>query len=311
MNSYQISHPSYFLNIAEIARTYRQERPTENGTKLIPSSTIFDIEIPERLIKAVSTGFSSLDNCLSGGLYPGELVVVSGHPHQGQEEFLLQLALNLATEQSLAVAYFSLGETDEQVAARIMANIASVDYPRALRKVWREEEHVLLDQALNLLQEMPIFINNFSGLKVYGDVRGCLDKGICGQNIGAVIIDYLQLIQGDGEQVTRREEIGRILEDLKELAEEYDVPIVLRSMLYPYCRGADTSLLPIRADLLNAPETSAIDRVADTIFFLHKERCESQEKDLCVSVEKSSRGIQGSVCLKFDTYYGRICDRDK
>lgn len=305
MNSYQINHPSYFSGIAEIARTYLLEAPAENGTKVIPSSTIFDIEIPERLIKAIPTGFSSLDECLSGGLYPGELVVVSGHPHQGQEEFLVQLALNLASKD-LAVAYFNLGETDEQVSARFLANLASVDYSRMRRKQWKEEQRVLLDQALSLLQDMPIFINNFSGLEIEGDISNCLFERTCGQEIGAVIIDYLQLVHGDGGQVTRREEIGKILEDLKELAEEYDVPIILRSMLYPYCRGADTLLQPMRADLLNAPETSSVDRVADTILFLHKERCEPQEKNLCISVEKSSRGIQGSVYLKFDTRYGRI-----
>ncbi len=259
-------------------------------------------------VTGIKTGLKTLDD-FTGGFHPGELVIVSGFPHMGQDDFLECLAWDVASKQKVPVAYFSLGRKRWKLAERLLAKIAQVDRSRLATGHLRKEDEEKVQAVQKNFQEIPLYINDSNGLTAH-DIRRHLDECLVGEYgvlPGLVIVDYLQLIQGWGGAATRKDEIDAILSELADIARSGNVPLILNSLLYPECRGGQTHYtgqMPILADLMSVPETSSIDKYADTVMFFHRnvmpERSGGPSPDNCilsVIIEKSRKNCAGCVHL--------------
>jgi replicative DNA helicase len=207
----------------------------------------------------------------TGGFHPGELIVVSGHNDQIQNRFLEGLALNVACEQQIPVAYFSFKRDRWSLAEDLLVHMTQVHRANFAHGPLGKEDAGKVKKALKAFQDSPLYINDsneFTAHEISQNLELYLDKP------GLIIVDCLQLVQGWGEAIDRKEEIDLILCELKNIARTRNAPIVLGSLLYPYCRSSlncKPNNPPIMADFMNAPETARVAAHADTVLFFHRE----------------------------------------
>ena len=220
-------------------------------------------------LMGVSTGFNLMDNKLSG-LQPSQLIVVAGRPGMGKTSFALNIAEHVATKEGKAVAMFSLEMSREQLGLRLLCSTSGVNSQSARTGDLSEQDFYAIADAMGPLSAAPIYIDDTAVIgptEIIAKVKR-LQRTIS-QEIGLVIIDYLQLMQGSStfRNENRQQEISNITRNLKVAAKEIGVPIMLLSQLSRATEKRENKR-PMLSDLR---ESGAIEQDADVVLFLHRE----------------------------------------
>ncbi len=262
-------------------------------------------------ITGVPTGFIDLDK-RTAGLHESDLILVAARPAMGKSAFALNIATNAAVRAKMPVVIFSLEMSKEQMANRILCSEAMVDSNKVRTGKIDDEDWVKLAGALGPLSESGIYIDDTPGISVM-EIRAKCRKLKLEKNIGLVVIDYLQLVQGSSSKRggSREQEISEISRSLKILAKEINVPVIALSQLSraPEQRPDHR---PILSDLR---ESGAIEQDADIVMFLYRDEYyneESEKKGIAeVIIAKHRAGSTGTVDLWWLGNYTKFVNLDK
>ena len=247
-------------------------------------------------ITGVPTGFTDLDY-RTAGLHGSELILIAARPAMGKTAFALNLASNAALRGKTGVAIFSLEMSKDQLVNRMLCSEAMVDSNKMRTGKLEEDDWAKLAQAIGPLSEANVFIDDTPGITVM-EIRTKCRKLKLEKNIGLVIIDYLQLITGNGKKGgSREQEISEISRSLKILAKELNVPVIALSQLSRAVEQRPDHR-PMLSDLR---ESGAIEQDADIVMFLYRDDVynkESEKKDIAeVIIAKQRGGTTGTVDL--------------
>ena len=237
-------------------------------------------------ITGVPSGFTELDY-RTAGFHGSELILIAARPAMGKTAFALNIATNAAVKANVPVAVFSLEMSKEQLVNRILCSESMVDSNKVRTGKLEEDDWTKLAGAIGPLSEAEIFIDDTPGINIT-EIRAKCRKLKLEKNIGMVVIDYLQLIQGSNKRGgSREQEISEISRSLKILAKELDVPVIALSQL-----SRDAEQRPDHRPMLSdLRESGAIEQDADIVMFLYRDDYYNQDSDknITISDRKSTR----------------------
>lgn len=248
-------------------------------------------------LTGLTTGFIDLDSKLSG-LQKSDLILLAARPSMGKTAISVNIVTNAALKANANVAIFSLEMSKEQLVQRMISATAHVDLQKIISGRLSEEEWIQVINSMGPLSQANIFIDDTAGISLMEMKAKCrrlkIEKGL-----DLVMIDYLQLMQLDGRQESRQQEISAISRGLKALAKEMDCPVIALSQLSraPELRSDHR---PILSDLR---ESGAIEQDADVVLFLYRDEYyhdDSEKKNIGeVIIAKHRNGPTGSIELVF------------
>ncbi|EPR14376.1 replicative DNA helicase [Ruminiclostridium papyrosolvens] len=261
-------------------------------------------------ITGIPTGFADLDFKTSG-LHNSDLILIAARPAMGKTAFALNLAQNAAVHSNVPVAVFSLEMSREQLVNRMLCSEAMVDSNRMKTGKLEDNDWQKVAKALGPLSEAPIFIDDTPGISIT-EIRAKCRRLKLEHNLGLVIIDYLQLMQGSrSKSENRQQEISEISRSLKILAKEINVPVITLSQL-SRAPEARTDHRPILSDLR---ESGAIEQDADIVMFLYRDdyyNPETEKKNIAeVILAKHRNGSTGTVELVWLGQYTKFANLEK
>jgi len=261
-------------------------------------------------ITGTPTGFADLDY-ITAGLHPSDLVIVAARPAMGKSAFALNIATNAAIRANAGVAIFSLEMSKEQMTNRILCSEAMVDSNKVRTGKIEDEDWTKLAEASGALSTSQIFIDDTPGISVM-EIRAKCRKLKLEKNIGLVVIDYIQLVQGSNKKNSSREqEISEISRSLKILAKEIGVPVIALSQLSRSVEQRPDHR-PMLSDLR---ESGAIEQDADIVMFLYRDDYyneDSEKKNIAeVILAKHRGGSTGTVELAWLGNYTKFANLDK
>ncbi len=293
-----------------------QSRGTEGFTRIkeLLWPTMERIELLQRggeSVTGVGSGFKDLDE-LTAGFQPSDLIIVAARPSMGKTAFVLNIAQNAALDANVPVAFFSLEMSKEQLVQRLLTSEGRVDAQRLRKGRLHDDEFVRLGRAAGTLMHAPIWIDDTPGISLL-EMRSKARRLKIDNNIGMVVIDYLQLMQGPPGSESRQQEISYISRSLKALARELRVPVVALSQLSraPEQRTAENK----RPQLSDLRESGAIEQDADLVMFIYRQEMyegttdkdgNSLEGRAEIIVGKQRNGPTGLVNLYFNKTYTRF-----
>jgi replicative DNA helicase len=215
-------------------------------------------------LRGIPTGFKPLDNVLAG-LQPSDLIIVAGRPSVGKTAFTLNVAHNISVKQQVPVAIFSLEMSKEQLVDRLLAAEAGIDSWKLRTGNLDDNDFLKINHAYGALAEAPLFIDDSSMINVL-EMRTKCRRLQAEHGLGAVFIDYLQLMSGNNPE-NRVQEVSNISRSLKGLARELNVPVVALSQL---SRAVESrpSKVPMLSDLR---DSGSIEQDADVVMFVYRE----------------------------------------
>jgi replicative DNA helicase len=260
-------------------------------------------------VTGVPTGFTDLD-AITGGLQKTDSIILAARPGVGKTSFALSIAYNAALLHRKRVGFFSLEMGWEQLAQRFLAMHTDLDLHYLRFGTLRQHQLDLVMQAMGLLSELPIFIEDSAALSIY-DLRARARRLHAREGLDLIIIDYLQLLSGPpgSQQQNRNGEITKISQGIKALAKELDVPLLTLSQLSRAVEGR-ASHVPMLSDLRDG---GAIEQDSDLVFFVHREELydtETDKKGIAeIHIAKHRNGPLGIVPLRFEartTRFGNL-----
>lgn len=279
-----------------------QERP-QQGLVSISETLIQAFNEIENLhqeiaLPGIPCGFYDLD-AMTSGFSRSDLIIIAGRPSMGKTSFALNIALNIAKEQKLPVAIFSLEMSKEQLAQRLLSSEAKIASNRLRSGRITQNEFEPLADAVANLSELPIFIDDTANLSVM-QMRSQVRRLQAQQKnkLGLVLLDYLQLMEGSGSD-NRVQELSRITRSLKGLAREINAPIIALSQL---SRGVEqrNNKRPMLSDLR---ESGSIEQDADLVLMLYRDEYynpDTPDRGLAeILIVKHRNGPTGTVKLLF------------
>ncbi len=257
---------------------------------------------PDReLYLGTRSGFSYLDT-LTSGLNKSDLILIAARPAMGKTAFALNIACNVARHGDKDVCIFSLEMPREQLVSRLLSTEAQVDSNKLRNGRLDGDDWLRLAAGASYLQGLPIYIDDTASITVQ-QIKAKLRRM---KNLGLVVIDYLGLIQTTLKTENRVQIISEITRQLKIMAKEMDVPVILLSQL---SRGPEsrTDKRPMLSDLR---ESGSIEQDADIVMFLYRDAYynkESQQPNVaeCI-VAKNRHGETGTVNLIWDGQFTRF-----
>jgi replicative DNA helicase len=262
-------------------------------------------------VTGVPTGFRDLDT-LTGGWQNSDLIIIAGRPSSGKTAFALSLAANAALHKNkpAGVGIFSLEMSTRQLVMRLLCAEARVDAHAVRTGRLPDDDWKRLSIGAGRLAKANIFIDDSASLGIL-ELRAKARRLKAEQNVGLIIIDYLQLMQGPRGSENREKEISAISRSLKALAKELDIPVVALSQLSRAVEGR-TDKRPILSDLR---ESGAIEQDADLVAFVHRpemytdpksEKMEEVQGRAEIIVGKQRNGPIDDVTLAFVSRYARF-----
>lgn len=260
-------------------------------------------------IIGIPTGFTDLDFKTSG-LQKSDLILVAARPAMGKTSFALNIAQNASVLARVPVAVFSLEMSKEQLVNRMLSSEAMVDSQIMRTGKLLDEDWQKVARALGPLSEAPIYIDDTSGTSIM-EIRAKCRRLKLEKNLGLIVIDYLQLMQGRGRSESRQQEISEISRSLKILAKELNVPIITLSQL---SRAAEQRAdhRPVLSDLR---ESGAIEQDADIVMFLYRDdyyNPDTERKNIAeVIIAKHRNGSTGAVELAWLGQYTKFANLEK
>ncbi|MBM3213132.1 replicative DNA helicase, partial [Candidatus Poribacteria bacterium] len=261
-------------------------------------NTIQDLYNKKEHVTGVPSGFIDLDEKTSG-FQPSDLIIVAGRPGMGKSMFVQNIAEYVAGERRIPVALFSLEMSCQQLATRMLASEANIDFQKLRTGFLSETDFPKLTISAGKLSESPIFIDDTPGISVL-ELGAKARRLKVEHEVGLIIIDYLQLMQGRGKSENRQQEISEISRSLKGLAKELNIPFIACSQLSRSPEGRPDK----RPQLSDLRESGAIEQDADLVLFLYRE--EYYDRDMAtkageaeVIIGKQRNGPTATVNLAF------------
>jgi replicative DNA helicase len=259
-------------------------------------------------ITGVPTGFIDLDK-MTSGLQPGDMIVVAGRPSMGKTAFSMNIGENVAIESGLPVAVFSMEMGGAQLAMRMLGSVGRLDQHRLRTGRLIDEDWPRLTHAIQKMNEAQIFIDETPALSpIELRARARRLSRQCGK-LGLIIIDYLQLMSGNGGgSENRATEISEISRSLKGLAKELHCPVIALSQLNRSLEQRPNKR-PVMSDLR---ESGAIEQDADVILFIYRDQVynpDSPDKGTAeIIIGKQRNGPIGTVRLAFLGEYTKFAN---
>jgi replicative DNA helicase len=258
-------------------------------------------------VTGVPTGYADLDQ-KTAGLQPGDLIIIAGRPSMGKTSLALNIAEHVGMEAGLPVAIFSMEMGAAQLTMRLLGSVGKLDQHKMRIGQLEDEDWPKLTNALGVLNEAPIFIDEGSALNSY-EVRARARRLHRQQGkLGLIVIDYIQLMSSANDQSgeNRATEVSEISRSLKALAKELNVPVVALSQLNRSVESRPDKR-PMMSDLR---ESGAIEQDADVIMFIYRDEVynpETAEKGVAeILLSKQRNGPTGVAKLTFLGQYTRF-----
>lgn len=260
-------------------------------------------------ITGVPTGFYELNN-RTGGLHGGELIIIAGRPGMGKSSFAVNIAENAAIQDHVPVAIFNLEMSKTMIVNRILCSQAMVDSHKVRLGDFDSEDWQQIGSIVDKVAMAPIYIDDTASITV-SEIRAKCRRLKQTKNLGLIIIDYLQLMQGSGRKSDNRQnEISEISRSLKVLAKELDIPVIALSQL---SRTSETrsDKRPMLSDLR---ESGAIEQDADMVMFLYRDEYynkDTEDKNMaeCI-IAKHRSGSTGMFKLGWQGKYTKFINID-
>ena len=287
----------------------RTTRPYSKMKDLVPE-TFYKLEQlyeSKQSITGVGSGFKKLDE-YTAGFQPSDLIIVAARPSMGKTAFCLNIAMNAANLSHTGTLIFSLEMARHQLVQRLMCSEARIDGSKLRRGFLSQEDWGKLTMTAGVLSESPILIDDTPGIGLL-ELRSKARRAKAQDNIGLIIIDYLQLIQGPptgNKNENRQNEISAISRGLKGLAREIEVPVICLSQLSRAVESR-TDKRPVLSDLR---ESGAIEQDADVVIFLYRDiyytKKEESRGKAEVIIAKQRNGPVGSLEMAFFSEFARF-----
>ena len=264
-------------------------------------------------ITGIASGYPALDN-MTTGFHEEELIILAARPAVGKTAFALNVAQNIGTKLGLTVAIFSLEMGAESLVDRMLAAEGVINSRSIRTGQLTDEEWQKLMIAQSNLARASIYIDDTPGIRIT-EIRSRARKLAQETgNLGLVLIDYLQLITGNGRE-SRQQEVSEISRQLKILAKELKVPVIALSQLSRSIEQRQDKK-PMLSDLR---ESGSIEQDADIVAFLHRDDYYHNEEEeggipnntVEVIIEKNRSGARGSVELMFQKEYNKFSSISK
>ena len=258
------------------------------------------------LVTGVPTGFTLLDS-LTSGLQNSELIILAARPSMGKTALALNIARHAAVEANVPVAVFSLEMSKEQLSLRLLCGEARVDSSRLRGGFFSMEDWHRLTDAASVLSESPIYIDDSPSLSAM-EIRAKARRLKLDKNIGLIVIDYLQLLQGRRDVERRELEISDISRSLKALAKELELPVLALSQLNRMLEQRHDK----RPRLSDLRESGALEQDADVVAFIYRDEIYNREENnpnkgiAEIILAKHRNGPTGEIRLAFLHAYTRF-----
>jgi replicative DNA helicase len=248
------------------------------------------------------TGYAALD-AITTGLNKSDLILLGARPGMGKTSFAMNIASNVAKQKDKAVCIFSLEMSSEQIASRLLSAEAGIDSFKMRTGNISPEDFEKLWESFGKLSEYNMYIDDTAGITT-AQMKARLKRI---KNVGLVVIDYLQLMGSSMKTDNRVLVISEITRNLKILAKELDVPILLLSQLSRDIEKRSDKR-PLLSDLR---ESGSIEQDADIVMFLYRDKENPEEMNICeCSVAKNRHGMVGGVRLGWDGRYTKFLSID-
>ncbi|MCF6139098.1 replicative DNA helicase [Pseudalkalibacillus berkeleyi] len=261
-------------------------------------------------ITGIPTGFVELDR-MTAGFQRNDLIIVAARPSVGKTAFALNIAQNVATKTDENVAIFSLEMGAEQLVMRMLCAEGNIDAQRLRTGDLQSEDWQKLTMAMGSLSNAGIYIDDTPGIRV-SDIRAKCRRLKQEKGLGMILIDYMQLIRGNGKSgENRQQEVSEISRSLKGLARELEVPVISLSQL---SRGVESrqDKRPMMSDIR---ESGSIEQDADIVAFLYRDDYydkESEAKNIIeIIIAKQRNGPVGTVELAFVKEYNKFVNLER
>ena len=310
----QVGTPQEMLETAE--KKIYALRKGERGDSLEHVGTVLhkvfdnltELSQSDSAIPGLSSGLRDLDMKING-LNKSDLLLVAARPAMGKSAFALNIGVNVAKKYNKTVAIFNLEMSKEQLVMRLLASESFVELQKLATGKLSDEEWTKLSMAASSLSQTDIRIDDNPTVTVADINAKCRRL----ENLGLVVIDYLQLMQGSGygkNSDTRVTVVGEISRALKIMAKELNIPVICLSQLSRAVESR-TDKRPILSDLR---ESGAIEQDADSVMFLYRDEYyneNTEDKGLaeCI-VAKNRHGETGTVKMKWFGPYQTFTDRE-
>lgn len=260
-------------------------------------------------VTGVPTGFTDLDY-QTAGLQPSDFILVAARPSMGKTAFVLNIAQHIAFRCKKAVSVFSLEMSKEQLVNRLFALESRVDSQKIRTGNLNDDEWSRLIEGAGVVGESKLIIDDTPGISI-AELRSKARKYKIDHDIGIIIIDYLQLMSGNGKSDSRQQEVSDISRSLKALARELNIPVVALSQLSRAVEQRPDHR-PMLSDLR---ESGAIEQDADVVMFIYRDdyyNKDSEEKGIAeIIVAKQRNGPIGTVKLVWLPNYTKFANLKK
>lgn len=234
-------------------------------------------------ITGLSTGFDEIDNKTSG-LHPNELIIIAARPAMGKTALALNLATNIAVRNNKSVAVFNMEMGAEQLITRMIAAEGQIPQGRLRNGTLHKNDWKKMDEAIERLADTKIYIDDTPGMTIAEIRAKCRRLASTNNDLGVIIIDYLQLINGTAKYAgNRQQEISEISRSLKTLAMELEIPVIALAQLSRSVEQREDKR-PILSDLR---ESGSIEQDADIVAFLYREDYYTKKVDIDEFTSKS------------------------
>ena len=325
---YELINSSYITNITLESILFNLESNVFSLTneikqqKLTSSAELFSnifLELKQKALKptlsGISSGFFDLDS-FTQGFQKSDLIIIAGRPSMGKTALSLNISLNIIKNLQLPVLFFSLEMSKEQLIYRLLSNETEIPNFRLKTGNIYKDDWVKLNTVIKNLSSLPLFIDDSSNPSI-SDIKTKIKKIIFEQNeIGLIVIDYLQLMENRKFNADNRaQELSQITRSLKNIAREFNVPIIALSQL---SRNVENRLnkRPILSDLR---ESGSIEQDADLVLMLYREsyyksnEIETETKWIDhaeLIIAKQRNGPVGTIDLQFNSKQTKFLNFD-
>jgi replicative DNA helicase len=257
-------------------------------------------------VTGIPTGFTGLDE-MTSGFQPSDLIVLAARPSVGKTAFVLNIAQNIAIRGHVGVGLFSLEMARSQLALRILSSETGIESQLLRTGYFRDKDWLLLGETIAQLAEAPIYIDDTPGISIM-EMRSKARRLKAEHDIGLIMVDYLQLMQGSGRTESRQQEVAEITRALKALARELNVPVIAISQLSRAAEQRNDK----RPNLSDLRESGEIEQAADLVMLLYREDYYDKETEkknqIEVIVAKHRNGPVGDVSLVFLKNIGKFAN---
>ncbi len=267
-------------------------------------------------LSGLSSGFHQLDK-MTSGWQNSDLIIIAARPAMGKTAFVLSMAKNMAVNNQVPVALFSLEMSNVQLVNRLIVNVCEIPGDKIKSGQLAPYEWGQLDYKIRELYDAPLYVDDTPSLSVF-ELRTKARRLVREHGVKIIIIDYLQLMNASGMSYgNRQEEVSTISRSLKGLAKELNIPIVALSQLN---RGVENREgIGKRPQLSDLRESGAIEQDADMVCFIHRPEyykiyTDEKGNDLHgmaeIIIAKHRNGAVGDLLLRFRSEYARFQNLD-